>query len=276
MRSLKRKICHAAPCQPSPPFFRPAVQRAPADAPFFQGPVIQRQESKEEEKKDPLTEGFKTTGEKLAEHEPFKKWYEPKVAYLKLSLWDKASPADKAALLTFLGLNLGVAGGAFAADPKIRAGLSDVNIGKPLGWIPYSPIEGFKYKLPEAGKSAYGFSADFTLTSYIELLRKKHPRFPVTGATFGLESEYDPTGRNVSLTGGKFGLEFFGGGLKVEGKTFKDLSPYPQLLHGRHPGDSPLWLMQEVPGQPQIGGPGHQLMINADMLKLFPALTKWL
>ncbi len=274
MRTLKRKICEAAPCRPSS-FFRPPVQRAAGDASFFQGPVLQRQESKEEEKKDPLTEGLKTTGEQLAEHKPFKDWYDPKLQGLKLTLWDNASPADKAAMLTFLGLNLGTTATAFALDPKIRAALSGVNIGKPLGWIPYSPIEGFKYTLPEKGKSDYGFSADFTLNPYLDLLRKKYSRLPLTGATFGLESSYDPTGKGLSLTGGKFGLDFFGGALKAEGKTFKDLSPYPRLIPGRGPGAPASWLMQEVPGMPQIGRPGYQFTINADMLKLFPQLTKW-
>ena len=66
--------------------------------------MVQRQESpKEEEKKDPLTEGLKTTGENLAEHKPFKDWYEPKLEGLKYTLWDKASPADKAAMLTYPG-----------------------------------------------------------------------------------------------------------------------------------------------------------------------------
>ena len=259
---------------PAVPILPAGRTRASADAPFFQGPLVQRQESKEEEKKDPLTEGLKTTGEKVAEHEPFKQWYEPKLEHLKYTLWDKASPADKAAMLTFLGLNLGIGGTAFAVDPKIRAALSGVNIGKPLGWIPYSPIAGFKYALPEPGKSTYGFSADFTLTAYLKMLRKKHPNLPLTGATFGLESAYDPAGKGFSLTGGKFGLDFFGGALKAEGKTFKDLSPYPQLIRGTEPGSSPAWLMQAVPGLPQIGRPGYQFTINADLLKLFPQLRR--
>lgn len=91
--------------------------------------MVQRQEKKEEEK--PLAEGLKTAAENLAEH--------------------------KAALLIFLGLNLGTAATAFALNPGIRKALSDVNIGKPLGWVPYSPVEGLKYQQPEAGKPAYGF-----------------------------------------------------------------------------------------------------------------------
>jgi hypothetical protein len=268
-------MCGAKPCQLSP-FFQPAVQRATAGAPFFSGPMLQRQESTdEEEKKDPLTEGLKTTAGQLAKHKPFKAWYEPKLELLKYTLWEKASPEEKAAMISFLGLNLGIGGAAFATNPELRAALSGVNIGAPLGWIPYSPIEGFKYTLPEPGKSsAYGFSGDFTLTPYLEAIRKKHPGMPLTGATFGLDTAYDPTGKGFSVTGGKFGLDFFGGALKAEGKTFKDLSPYPMFVPGTEPGAPGSMLMQQVPGLPQIGGPGFQFTVNADLLKLFPGLQK--
>jgi hypothetical protein len=274
VKRLKRKLREAAPVGPSP-FFQPTLRRVPADNAFFERKLVQRQEKAEEEKKDPLAEGLKTTGEQLLEHEPFKKWYEPKLGGLKNTLWDQASPAEKAAMLTFLGLNLGTAATAFALSPDLRKGLSDVNIGKPLGWIPYSPVEGFKYQLPEQGKTDYGFAADFTLTPYLEAIRKKHPGLPLTGASFGLESTYDTEpGKGLSLTGGKFGLDFFGGALKAEGKTFKDLSPYPQLVPGREPGAPASWLMQEVPGQPRIGRPGYQFTVNADLLKLFPQLRQ--
>jgi hypothetical protein len=272
MKGLKRKMVGAAPGPPAP-FFQAAQPDAPAGSAFFGAPDIQRQESKEEEKKDPVTEGLKTTGEQLAAHEPFKQWYEPKLQGLKYTLWDKASPADKAAMLTFLGLNLGTAATAFALNPQLRQSLSGVNIGKPLGWIPYSPVEGFKYTLPDKGKPNYGFGADMTLNPYLAAIRKEHPGMPLTGATFGVESEYDPARKGLSLTGGKFGLEFFGGGLKAEGKTFKDLSPYPQMSPGA-PGMPGSMLMQDVPGMPKIDRPGYQFTVNADLLKLFPELQK--
>lgn len=281
MKKLRRKQCDGTQCRDSTFFSAPVKAQSVGD-PFFKSaaaagdaPTVQKQEASpgvEEEKKDPVTEGLKTTAEKLAEHKPFKDWYEPKLEQLKLSLWENAKPEDKAALLTFLGLNLGTAATAFALNPELRKGLSDVNIGKPLGWIPYSPIEGFKYKLPEPGKSAYGFSADFTFNSYLEALRKKHPGMPLTGATFGLESTYDPSGKGFSLSGGKFGLELLGGGLKAEGKTFKDLSPYPLWMPGAQAGEPGSWLMQEVPGLPPINRSGFQFTVNADLLKLFPAL----
>ena len=283
MGKLWRKQCDGTQCRDSP-FFQAA--RAPAGSdPFFKSPAaaagpapgLQKEDaphSAEEEKKDPLVEGLKTTGEKLVEHEPLKKWFDPKLDHLKLTLWDKASAADKAAMLTFLGLNLGIGAAAFASSPQLRRNLSDVNIGKPLGLIPFSPVEGFKYKLPEAGKTATGLSADFTLNPYLELMQKRRPGFFLSGAKFGLESNYDPAGKGFGLSGGSFGLDFFGGALKAEGKTFKELSPYPQLVPGRDPGMAASWLMQETPGMPMVKRPGYQFMLNADMMKLWPWLRR--
>lgn len=250
--------------------------------PFFKavsgdGPKVQREEAPnaaaEEEKKDPLTEGLKATGEKLAENESFKKWFEPRLASLKYTLWDKASPAEKAAMISFLGVNAGMAGLAFASNPQLRQGLSGVNIGKPLGWLPYSPVDGFTYKLPGEGKTATEYSADFTLNPYLDLW-KGRPSFMPSGATFGLESTYDPAGGGFNLTGGKFGLDFLGGALKAEGKTFKSLSPYPMLMPGMGPGYEPTWLMSQTPGMPGLEQPGFHFMLNADLLKLFPGLKK--
>lgn len=263
-------------------FFKPHSGSA-ADDPFFKptaasdAPKVQKEDAPavgaEEEKKEPITEGLKTVGEKLVENESFKKWYEPRLAGLKYTLWDKASPADKAAMLSFLGVNLGVAGLAFASNRQLRETLSGVNIGKLMGLVPYSPIKGFSYKLPGAGKSATEFTADFTLDPYLDLW-KKRPSFLPSGASFGLESSYDPNGRGFNLTGGKFGLDFFDGALKAEGKTFKSLSPYPMLMPGMGPGFEPTWLMNQTPGMPDLKASGFQFMLNADLLKLFPGLKK--
>ena len=236
--------------------------------------MVQRQEKpQEEEKKDPLTEGLKTTGEKLAEHEPFKNWYEPKLDRLKYTLWDKASPAEKAAMLTFLGLNLGTAAAAFRVDPRCgRRCPASTSASRSAG-SRTRRSKASSTRCPAPGKSAYGVLGGFHAGDLTSRRCARSARsFPLSGATFGLESTYDPAGKGFSLTGGKFGLDFLGGGLKAEGKTFKDLSPYPLLIPGTRAGRPGSWLMQEVPGMPQIGRPGYQFMINADLLKLFPQL----
>jgi hypothetical protein len=262
-------------------FFHPVKAPAPGD-PFFKptavadAPMLQKEDAPtagtEEEKKDPLAEGLKTTVGKLAENDSFKKWYEPRLARLKYTLWDKASPAEKAGMLAFAGLNLGMLGAAFATNPQLRSTLSGANIGKPLGWIPYSPIDGFSYKLPGAGKSATEFSTDFTLNPYLDLW-KGRPSYLPSGVTFGFDSSYDPKG-GFNLTGGRFGLDFFGGALKAEGKTFNSLSPYPMLMPGMGPGHEPTWNMNQTPGLPDQKVSGFQFMLNADVLKLFPGLNK--
>lgn len=276
MGRMWRKQCDGTQCRD--PAFKPA--RSPrGDAAFFRptlagpdAPPVQKQEAlgaAEEEKKDPLTEGLKTTAGKLAENDSFKKWYEPRLASLKYTLWDKASPAEKAAMASFLGINVGMAGLAFASNPKLRESLSGVNIGKPLGWIPYSPVEGFSYKLPGAGKTATEFSTDFTLNPYLDLW-KNRPGFMPSGATFGLESRYDPR-QGFNLTGGKLWLDFFGGSLKAQGSISNELSPYPRLDFGRE-GQPPNWFMQEYPALPMIKGPDYRFVLSADLMELIPDL----
>jgi hypothetical protein len=285
-KKLRRKPCDGMNCN-APAFFGSPSKSAGVD-PFFKPtasadvPAIQKEDApdapkQEEEKKDPMVEGLKITGEQLFKHEPFKRWfkkqYAPLLGHLKADFWDHTSGGEKALLLSYAGINLGMAGLAFAQSPEWRKTLSGVNIGAPLGWIPYSPIDGFKYKPPGAGKSDLGLSADFTFNSYLEALRKQVPGMPLTGATFGLESAYDPSGKGFSLTGGKFGLEFLGGGLKAEGKTFNELTPYPMWTPGGQPGEPGSWLRRSVPDlPPMMTGPGLQFMVNADLLKLFPAL----
>jgi hypothetical protein len=238
-----------------------------------QNAVVQRQQeevgsAEAEEEKDPVSEGLKKTGSQLLKNPQFKLWYKPKLELLKDTLWESRTSEEQAAIITYGALSLGTAGLAFSQSPEFRELLSGVNIGAPLGWIPYSPIKGFKYKLPKEGKSDYGFSAEFTLDPYLKLLSERYPGQPWTGASFGLDTAYTP-GQGVSVTGGKFGLGFWGGALKAEGKTFKELSAYPQYMPGDMPGTPPAWLMHSVPELPPLHkGPGFQFMLTLDFAKL--------
>ncbi|NEQ45464.1 MAG: hypothetical protein F6K00_18755 [Leptolyngbya sp. SIOISBB] len=292
-QKLKREPTHPAIQRPmfylarrdrpatTPPFFQaaaPHVQLATAAT-----PIIQRQDTAEKDtaqessakkaEKDPLVEGLKITGARLLKEPKFKAWYKPRLSLLKQNLWEERPSEEKAALITFGGVNLALAGLVFALNPEMRELLSGANIGTPLGWLPYSPVEGFKYKLPKPGESQYGFSGEFTLNPYLGLLRDRYPNFPLSGAKFGLDTAYTP-GQGLSLTGGKFGLEFLGGGLKAEGKSFTKISPYPLLIPGADPLAPPSTLMQSVPGLPPLHtGPGFQVMLSADLYKLFPKLA---
>ena len=279
---MDRKILPrpAATAPVTRPFFNSANRadqgrQSPA---FFQlkheqDAVIQRQpqeagSAEAEQEKDPVSEGLKKTGSQLLKNPQFKLWYKPRLDMLKDTLWESRPLEEKAAILGYGALSLGTAGLAFSQSPEFRELLSGVNIGAPLGWIPYSPIKGFKYKLPKEGKQDYGFSAEFTLDPYLKLLSERYPGQPWTGASFGLDTAYTP-GQGLSVTGGKFGLGFWGGALKAEGKTFKEISAYPQYLPGNMPGMPPTALMHSVPGLPPLHqGPGFQVMLTLDFAKL--------
>jgi hypothetical protein len=283
MGKLRRKPCAGTKCN-DPAFFNPSQKSAAGSAPFFtpssggDAPAIQKEDApgaaKEEEKKDPMTEGLKITAEQLLKHKPFTTWlesiYQPQLHILKTELWEEASPGEKALMLSFAGVNLGMAGLAFAQSPELRKTLSGVNIGAPLGLIPYSPIEGFKYKLPGAGKTDLGLSADFTFNPYLDLW-KNRPSFMPSGLTFGLDSTYDLSGKGgFNLTGGKFGLNFLDGALGVKGSIFdqKSISPYPLMVPGVD-GMDPSWIMKQFPGMPDMKtGPGAEIMLNADFMKM--------
>lgn len=282
MGKLRRKQCDGTKCN-GPAFFNPSSKSAGTD-PFFKStsgagdaPTIQKEDApetpKEEEKKDPMVEGLKVTGEQLFKHEPFKLWfkkmYEPQLKLLKTELWENASGGEKALLLSFAGVNLGMAGLAFAQSPEFRKTLSGVNIGAPLGMIPYSPIEGFKYKLPAEGKSDLGLSADFTFNPYLDLW-KNRPAYIPNSATFGLDSSYDPSGTGFGLSGGNLKLGFLDGALGFKGSIFneKSISPYPLMVPGVN-GMGPSWIMKEFPGMPDMKtGPGAEFMLSADFMKM--------
>jgi len=287
MGKLRRKPCDGTKCG-DPAFFKPSA-KAPGADPFFNSPAggdapaIQKDDAPkaEEEKKDPMTEGLKVTGEELLKNEQFKLWmktrYGPLLGKLKLDLWEKASPGEKAIMLGFAGVNLGMLGLAFSQSPEFRSTLSDVNVGAPLGLIPYSPVDSFKYKLPGAGKSDLGLSADLTLGPYLDLWKHRPAYFP-SGATFGFDSTYDLNGKSgFNLTGGRLGLEFLGGALKAQGSFFdqSSISPYPLMVPGAN-GTGPGWIMKEFPGLPDMKtGPGWQFGLSADLWKI-PAFRRLL
>lgn len=299
IRKLKRDPISTVPRQPMfspysspairpPPFFRPTPTSVITPTMAASSPVIQRQETAEPEaaeaetasEKSPLMEGLKTVGAQAMKIPQFKAWFEPQKELFKQLLWEERPSDEKAALITFGGVNLGLAGLVIALNPNIRETLLQewlpgANVGAPLGAIPYSPIEGFKYRLPKPGQSAYGFSGDFTLDPYLDLLHRRYPNLPQLDASFGLDTTYTP-GQGLAATGGRFSLGLFGGGIKAQGKSFTELSPYPTLIPGATPFEPSSMLMQSVPGLPPLQtGPGFQFMLSVDLVKLgttFPRL----
>lgn len=238
---------------------RAELRRQPIRVSPVSEPVVQRDDDDE----DPLTEGLALTAEKALEEEAVKEGLE--------NLWDDLPGEAQAALISFGGLNLGMAYISLIYSSSMRENLSDVDIGAPLSLIPYVPIESFKYKLPGPGGTGTEFSAELNFDDYFELLREHVPSIPITDLTVGLEGTLRP-GSGFSVTGGSFGLEFLGGALTAQGSAFSELSPYPMMIPGRGL-EPPSMLMQSFPSLPSMQtGFGMQGGLLLDLAKVFPGV----
>jgi hypothetical protein len=269
------------------PFFqKKEAGSEPGRAAFFQplsksGPIIQKEEGdqkqKQKEDNEALTEGLKIVGENLMSNNPdFKKWMEPRLELMKKYAWTDQPLSYKVGVISYGLTNLAILGGTFAADPQFRAQsidfMQDKNLAAPLGLIPYSeyfPLSSFKYKLPSEENDAYKFDAKFVLTPWWSLLRSRFSFLPEASLGFGLSSAYDPGKGSFGVTGGQFSVGLFGGGLKLSGGTFSELSPYPMFIPGTLPGEDPAMLMKSVPGPPSIKLPEQdfRFMLSLDLMK---------
>lgn len=189
--------------------------------------------------------------------------------------WQALPTADKGALIGFGAVTLGTVGAGLLADPKGRGMLVDVMEGKnlvvpPLSWIPYMPLSSFKFKRPDTGAGASGqlkLDTALTVTPYLDLLRKRYPKVPPLDAKFDLNFEFNPTTKEMNLTGGKFNLRIFEGiGLSVG--TVSSISPLPEITPTAEGGVAIT--QARLPKTPSIplSPPGFQVMISIDLTKI--------
>ncbi len=244
-----------------PPFFQ-----AGGPSSFFPGPAIQREEKKAPAPgPDPIKKGLTITAEKALA--------KPEVKAALKGLWDAVPGDARIGLLSYAGVHLGVAYMALAFSPQMRKQLSGVDLAKPLSLIPYFPMDSFKYTLPTKDKPATDFSLAFTFEDYFKLLRTRFPRSPIDNLTFGLDFSSTP-GEGLSLTGGKAGLDLLKGALKLRANTFKELNLLDLRMVNR-PGETTTRPLRSVPGLPPLDtGPGFQILLSADLVKLFPDLAR--
>ncbi|MCB9274925.1 MAG: hypothetical protein H6564_12855 [Lewinellaceae bacterium] len=268
------------------PSHRPFFQKGRGASFFFNkthGAIAQKdeegQKKKAEEDNKALLEGVSTVASNLTSQNPaFTKWMEPRLELLKKYAWSSQPLSYKVSMISFGLGNLAILGGVFAADPQFRSQamgfLQDKNLMAPLGLIPHSeyfPLSSFKYKLPSEDNAAYRFDTQFALTPWYNLLRSRFSYLPQASLSFGLQSAYDPSASSFGVTGGKFSLGLFGGGLSLSGGTFSELPAYPQLIPGSLPGEPPAWLMKQVPGEEpfKLSGQDFRFMLSLDLAKLF-------
>lgn len=234
--------------------------------------VLQRQEEKgaEEEKKDAgevIAEGLKTVAEQAKDNnpqvkkeiiKPLEKWGKGK--------WESLSTGEKTAGVSFGVATIGLTAGSLLADPKGRKLLEGVNLGAPFKLIPYMPLTGFSYKLPdsEKGESQFRFETTFSGDDYLKLLTERK-NLPNMSLQVKMQWGYDAEGQHLGVLGAqaKIGLM---PGLSISAGTYPDVLPMPETFvtsEGRM-----VTSKQRIPDVSHERIPDTRIMLNIDLLKL--------
>lgn len=262
------------------------------------GPAVQCQDPATadakgaEAKKDeePLLDGLKVVGEKLADDAKVRQHLiDPVVKPLErraLGVWHATPGWAKG---TAIGTGVaGVAGlGAWQlSSAEGRRRFSGVNVGKPLGWIPYSPVSAFTYTLPESLtkeggggissahgpglrtplKEQYRFALDVDVSDYLRLLPALRHLEDLSATGHG-EWAYDPARGTVRLLGlnASVGVR----GISLSGGLYRSVMPAlsPMQLRGT---ESPLLPQKTIPGAGDgpASGPDVRIFLNVDLRKL--------
>ena len=177
------------------------------------------------------------------------------------------SDAEKALIVGHSLLTLAPIGSVFTTA-RGRETFSGVDIGSAFSWIPYNPIGGFSYYLPDALHPTTRFHLELQADDYLSILHESNDRIPEMALSLALQGEQRASG-GFGLTGGSLELSIGGGIVDLKGFVNQPISPYPILLPGRDPGDSPTWLMRSLPGIPEESWPrGTGFIFSIDVLRL--------
>ncbi len=183
--------------------------------------------------------------------------------------WGQLSSGEQGAVIGFGAATAGLALGALLADPSGREVLSGVNLGAPLGLIPYVPLTEFRYTLPTASEGPgrlLRFNTGFSGDQYLDLLREAHPGIPPLSLSFGLEWGYDAATDDLTVLGGQARIGIMSG-ITLSGGTFARPPAPREIALG--PEGQTVETRQRLPGSPAgPERPGWQVMLSVDLLRL--------
>ncbi|MFK7969499.1 MAG: DUF4157 domain-containing protein [Bacteroidia bacterium] len=266
----------ASPAARAQPFFSPKPKAEQADTDLIQredGPA----EGGESESADPLTAGAGVVWSQLNANNPrFSLFMGQQKDIWKRRLWTSQPTEYKVAMVSWGLINLGMVGGAFAADRRFRSDminlLQDTNLLGPLGIIPYAeyfPLNSFQYTLP-GDDGLYRFQFGFSLTPYLDLLTQAVPEIPDSTLTGSLSTSAGPDGMRV--TGGNLSFGTLGGALTLQGGTSRGLPMLPTLFDNGDPFALPSRHMQSIPSveNPYSGMQDLRFTLSLDLARLFP------
>ena len=227
-------------------------------------------EEEDEETTKIITDGLKLVWDKLETHNPrFKKLVLDKVEDFAERKWDELPTADKVVLGGWGVGTVGMLGAALLTDESGRELLEDVNLATPFKLIPYMPLEEFSYKKAEGGEAqgyAYQFKVGLTAKKIMNKLREKHHDILPIGVDVELLWGFNPSTREIALTGGNIKVSLFKG-IGITAGTVTGLAPIPEYYPT--PGGGAVITEQRYPEPEAVKMPrGVQVMLTLDLAKM--------
>lgn len=236
-------------------------------------PFIQRQENKEtkkEEKKDPLKEGFSKLGEELLKNPKVK----PYTQQLKLHLWDNQPDEFKYSIVGFGITDLAIISSVFALDPVFRkqtiSFLDNKDLFTPFSLIPkseYFILKSAKYKLPKKDEKEIEFDGEFDLSPYFKLFH--NPYLADIKPSFGLNFKYTTDTGHLNVNGGAFNIKFYHEAFSLSGAFNQPMLKLPQTTLGPSPFDAGFRSLPDGPSANKSSLPNDiHFVISVDLMKL--------
>jgi hypothetical protein len=260
---------------PKPEYIQKKLASITADKPQIsrvgKPAIVQRQSptGKEEDKSgEVLSGGIGIVASEAFKHKPLTNYLDTHLfSYLKRNFWEDRSTSEKALLVGHSLLTLAPLGTVFSTRQG-RETFSGINWGSAFSWIPYNPVGGFSYDLPDSTHPTTRFHLELQADDYLSLLQDSNDRIPEMALSLSLQGEQGESGA-LGLTGGSLKLSIGGGIVDLQGFVNQPVSPYPILLSGTRPGDSPTWLMRSLPGIPEESWPrGTGFIFSINILQL--------
>lgn len=217
-----------------------------------------------------IAEGLQTVAEQARDNNPAVKTVviEPLKREARRR-WGQLSAGEQGTVIGFGAGSAGLALGALLSDPSGREMLSGLNLGAPLGLIPYVPLTAFRYTLPTAtaGPGRFlRFTTSFSGDQYLGHLREAHPGIPPLSLSFGMEWGYDAATDDLTVLGGQASLGIMSG-ITLSGGTFTR-PPAPREIAVGAEGQV-VETRQRLPAAPAgPERPGWQVMLSLDLLRL--------
>jgi hypothetical protein len=233
------------------------------------GPVVQLdgpdpplEEAKKEDAADAVSGGLKTVAEQAAKNEALKAYGVSLARRYALPIWSGMTDPEKGAVIGWGATVVGVGLGAMLSDPQGRQTLSGVNLGAPIGLVPYATLSGFSFDLPKSKTDPFALHFSFKGDDLLDLAHDK-AGLPKMSLSFDFAMSIAPDGKvTMPFALANFGV-LPGVGLAAGWGVSTD---FPPIAPG--PAGAPMGPTVSYPKPAQPAPPGGvAVFFSVDLLK---------